>query len=503
MEMNTFDWFEKWATYNPLKTAIKEFETGRAYSYAQFNKLGNNFALLLSEEYDFKKGDRLAVISEYSIEFVVLFAAAQKSGIVLVPLNYRLAPNELEYIIGNADVKGIIYDEKFLPKVEKLKSFAKSPMQLSMAGFMQINKSCIENKAEPKPVKANLVADDPLFILYTSGTTAFPKGAIYTHKMLFWNSINTELRLNITSNDISINCAPPFHTGGWNVLLTPFIHHGAYTLLIKSFDADLVLEMLELEHATIWWAVPTMLKMMADSPVFDNVKLSRLRYLIVGGEPLPIPLIEKWHQKGVLIRQGYGLTEVGPNVTSLEHQDAIRKKGSIGTLNFYYEGKLVNENFEEVPTGETGELVLKAPTVTPGYWKNEEATAATIHDGWFHTGDLMVKDKEGYFFVVDRIKNMYISGGENVYPAEVEHILNQHPAVSEVAIVGVPHEKWGETGKAFIKLKDGLAATAEEITTFCLGRLAKYKAPGFVAFLDELPKNDAGKIDRKKLKTLQ
>jgi fatty-acyl-CoA synthase len=372
-----------------------------------------------------------------------------------------------------------------------------------MDKFMQINKNCIESKTNPKTVTTSLSEDDPIFILYTSGTTAFPKGAIYTHKMLFWNSVNTELRLNITSGDVSINCAPPFHTGGWNVLLTPFIHHGAYTLLIKSFDADLVLEMLDLEHATIWWAVPTMLKMMADSPVFDEVKLSRLRYLIVGGEAMPIPLIEKWHQKGVLIRQGYGLTEVGPNVTSLEHQDAIRKKGSIGTLNFYYEGRLVDDQFNEVPTGEAGELVLKGPTVTPGYWKNKEATAAAIQDGWFHTGDLRIKDKEGYFFVVDRIKNMYISGGENVYPAEVEHIIRQHPAVSEAAIVGVPHEKWGETGKAFIKLKEGKTATAEEITTFCIGRLAKYKVPGHIAFLDELPKNDAGKIDRKQLKSQQ
>jgi fatty-acyl-CoA synthase len=214
MNMNTFDWFEKWAIYTPLKTAIKEFETGREYSYAQFNKLGNNFAGLLSEKYSFEKGDRLAVISEYSIEYVVLFAVAQKSGIVLVPLNYRLAPNELDYIIGNAEVKGIIYDDKFLPKVENLQAFLQAPMRLSMDDFMQINKSCIESKAIPNPVAASLSEDDPIFILYTSGTTAFPKGAIYTHKMLFWNSINTELRLNITSNDVSINCAPPFHTGG-------------------------------------------------------------------------------------------------------------------------------------------------------------------------------------------------------------------------------------------------------------------------------------------------
>ena len=439
--MNTFDWFEKWAVYNPFKTAFKEFETGREYSYAQFNRLGNNLAALLTGEHGFRKGDRLAVISEYCIEYIVLFAVAQKTGIILVPLNYRLSATELDFIIGNAEVKGVVYDTKFLEKVQKSESYNNAPMHLSMDDLVDINTECINTKKACKPVRAKLDPDDAIFILYTSGTTAFPKGAIYTHKMLFWNSINTELRLNITSDDVSLNCAPPFHTGGWNVLLTPFIHHGAYTLLIKSFDPELVLEMLDLEHATIWWAVPTMLKMMAESPVFDKVKLRRLRYFIVGGEAMPVPLIEKWHDKGVLIRQGYGLTEVGPNVTSLDHQDATRKKGSIGTLNFYYNAKLVDKEFKEVAAGETGELILSGPTVTPGYWKNKEETQNAIENGWFHTGDLMVKDKDGYYFVVDRIKNMYISGGENVYPAEVEHVIAKHPQVNDVSIVGVHDEK--------------------------------------------------------------
>lgn len=500
--MNTFDWFGKWAVYNPLKTAFKEFETGRQYSYAQFNKLGNNLASILMDEYGLRKGDRLAVISEYCIEYIVLFSVAQKTGIILVPLNYRLSPNELDFIISNAEVSGIVYDGKFLDKIQSLESYESASMHVSMDELIEINLECLNSKEPCKAVHAELDPDDAIFILYTSGTTAFPKGAIYTHKMLFWNSINTELRLNITSDDVSLNCAPPFHTGGWNVLLTPFIHHGAYTLLIKSFDPDLVLEMLDLEHATIWWAVPTMLKMMAESPVFDKVKLRMLRYLIVGGEAMPVPLIEKWHDKGVLIRQGYGLTEVGPNVTSLDHQDATRKKGSIGTLNFYYDAKLVDENLNDVATGDTGELILSGPTVTPGYWKNEEETKSAIENGWFHTGDLMVKDKDGYYFVVDRIKNMYISGGENVYPAEVEHVIGKHPAVNAVAIVGVPDEKWGETGKAFIVLNPGKKITEKQITDFCLERLAKYKIPKHIEFMDELPQNDAGKIDRKKLKEL-
>jgi len=500
--MMSFDWFDKWAGYHPFKIAFRDFESGLEYSYSQFNKLGNHFAGILHNEHGFNKGDRLAVIAENCLEYIVLFAVAQKTGIVLVPLNYRLTPSELEFVISDADVKGIIYDEKFLPKIEGLKSYGATGFKLAMEAFRALNAACISNKIHPSKPNSIITEDDPLFILYTSGTTAFPKGSLYTHKMLFWNSINTELRLDLTSNDVSLTCAPPFHTGGWNVLLAPFIHHGAYTLIMRSFDADLVLEMLDLEHATIWWAVPTMLKMMAESPVFDKVELSRLRYFIVGGEAMPIPLIEKWHKKGVLIRQGYGLTEVGPNVTSLDHKDAIRKKGSIGTMNFYYNALLVDQDFKEVPCGEIGELVLKSPTVTPGYWKNETATRGTIQDGWFHTGDLMRKDEEGYYYVVDRIKNMYISGGENVYPAEVEHTISTHPAVAEVAIIGIKDERWGEAGMAFIGLRAGFTASEEEMRAYCMGRLAKYKIPKHFKFLAELPKNDAGKIDRKVLRTM-
>jgi fatty-acyl-CoA synthase len=320
--------------------------------------------------------------------------------------------------------------------------------------------------------------------------------------MMFWNSINTLMRLDITSGDRAINMAPPFHTGNWNVLLTPFLHHGAYTLIMKSFDADKVLEILENDKHTIFWAVPTMLKLMADSPAFERVDLSRIRYFVVGGEAMPVPLIEKWHNKGVPIRQGYGLTEVGPNVTSLNHEDAIRKAGSIGKPNFYYQTKLVNEQGEEVPANALGELILKGPTVTPGYWRNEEATRAAIVDGWFHTGDIMRRDEEGFLFVMDRIKNMYISGAENVYPAEVEYLLRNHPDIDAVAIIGVPDPKWGEAGMAFVVLKPGKQLQANELIEFCIGKLAKYKIPAHVRFMDELPKNDAGKIDRKKLKEI-
>lgn len=498
--ISVFDWFEKWAVYSPFKIACKEMETGREYSYSQLNKAGNYLSVMLSNEHGFRHGDRLAVLSENNIEYIVLFAVAQKLGITLVPLNYRLTPPELDYIITNADVRGIACEEKYLHKIENLEIFRKTPFRITVEELRSINDHVIRQPAVQLSEKPLMDENDPVFILYTSGTTAFPKGALYTHRMLFWNSINTHLRLDLSSSDISINCAPPFHTGGWNVLLTPFLHHGAYTLLMRGFEADLVLEMLELERATLWWAVPTMLRMLSESRLFEKAQLHRLRYLLVGGESLPVPVIEQWHQKGVLIRQGYGLTEVGPNVTSLDQKDAIRKKGSIGTMNFYYQARLVKDDGTEAGPNEPGELWLKGPTVTPGYWRNPEATQEAFVDGWFRTGDVLIRDQEGYYYVVDRIKNMYISGGENVYPAEVEHLIRQHPAIAQVAIIGVPDEKWGETGKAFVVLKPGFRLQKEELLSYCAERLARYKIPKHVVFLEDLPKNDAGKIDRKKLR---
>jgi len=227
--------------------------------------------------------------------------------------------------------------------------------------------------------------------------------------------------------------------------------------------------------------------------------LSSVRYAIVGGAPMPIPLINMWHQKGVFIRQGFGLTEVGPNCFSLHQDDAIRKKGSIGFPNFYIDAKIMSADNNECSDNEVGELCLKSPVVTPGYWKKEKETNESITDGWFHTGDLVTRDDDGYFYVVDRKKNMYISGGENVFPAEVESYLYTNDKIKEAAVIGVADEKWGEVGKAYIVIKDEYSSTEKEMIEFCKGNLAKYKIPKYVEFLPVLPKNDAGKIDKKKL----
>ena len=491
MQQSAQDWIGKWAVYSPDQVAVSEYESGRSLTYAQLQQKAEHLCHWLRDIHRLQSGDRVAMLAENCLEYVVLFSVAQKTGIILVPLNYRLAPAEITYLITDSQPTLIIFEEE-------LRDLLQPQIDLPALSLKELERILerAPQKNKPFPV-TRLPEDHPAFILYTSGTTGFPKGAIYSHRMLFWNSINTAMSLIVNSESRTINCMPPFHTGGWNVLLTPFLHHGGYTCLMKKFDPGAVLHLMRTERPTLFMGVPTMLKMIADEPEFAEADLSSLYYIIVGGEPMPIPLIERWHEKDVYIRQGYGMTEVGPNLTSLHQRDAIRKKGSIGRPNFYVQIRIVDPGGKEVPTNQPGELVLKGPMVTPGYWQNPAATAKALHDGWFHTGDMVRQDEEGYLYVVDRIKNMFISGGENVYPAEVERALLQHPDIRAAAVIGIPHEKWGEVGKAFVVTETELTST--DVLEHCSRLLAKFKVPKEIVFTGELPLSPTGKINRKAL----
>jgi len=491
------DWLVMWAKYTPNRMFLREHQRDLQWTYSNFNCRTNALANYLVDQYKIKKGDRIAIYSKNKSEHVILFLACIKIGAMLVPLNFRLMPRELDILINDAEPKLFFYDEEFNDHISKLTSLSKVDVVNSLD---EITKFLLEDKiTSDYTAKEIFTENDAVMILYTAGTTGLSKGVIITHKMLFWNSINTGLRLDLHSSDHTQSFAPFFHTGGWNVLFTPFLHHGASHTLLTQFDADLILKLMEKEKTSILFGVPTMLQMMADSPNFQKVDLSSVRYAIVGGAPMPIPLINMWHQKGVFIRQGFGLTEVGPNCFSLHQDDAIRKKGSIGFPNFYIDAKIMSADNNECSDNEVGELCLKSPVVTPGYWKKEKETNESITDGWFHTGDLVTRDDDGYFYVVDRKKNMYISGGENVFPAEVESYLYTNDKIKEAAVIGVADEKWGEVGKAYIVIKDEYSSTEKEMIEFCKGNLAKYKIPKYVEFLPVLPKNDAGKIDKKKL----
>ncbi|RED94946.1 class I adenylate-forming enzyme family protein [Marinoscillum furvescens] len=489
--MYSKDWISRWAMYSPEKVAIEELETGRSITYAQLNRRANFLAEWMTKNLGLSKGDRVMVMAEHCIDYVTLFSIAQKTGIILVPVNYRLAASEIDYLIKDADPACLIVENKFA----------------DIAKALQVELPRMELEMLPEGESETFVPhaiheDDPLFILYTSGSTGFPKGAMYSHKMLLWNSLNTTQSLEITADDHTVNCMPPFHTGGWNVLLTPMLHRGATVCLMKKFDADRVLEQIDKSNANLFMGVPTMLKMMAESAAFQSCSLASIRYFIVGGEALPLPVIHLWHERGVKIRQGYGLTEVGPNITSLHQEYAAQKIGSIGLPNFYVEYALLDDLGNQVPPGEVGEFCLKGPMVTPGYWKNPEATAQSIVHGFFHTGDLVRQDADGFLYIVDRKKCMFISGGENVYPAEVERVLRELEVIDEAAVVGVKDPKWGEVGKAYLSIKSGMTYTKDGIIAHCQSRLARFKVPRYLEIVNELPKNGSGKIDRKKLASL-
>lgn len=483
------DWLKQWKLYSPDAVALKDGDTGRAVTYSQFFSAATAGAAFLKSQFNIQAGDRVAILSLNELEYVFLFFALQRLGATLVPINYRLTQREVEHIVSDCTPKLVVYQSEYQSIVSNLSHscgkilLSDIPFFASTPGYMNF---------DSKPETAAM-------IIYTSGTTGAPKGALISHQMIFWNSVNTSLRLNVSQTDCTVIFLPFFHTGGWNVLTTPFLHRGAKIILLKKFDGEQILALSETEKATLLFGVPTTMDMMSRSPNFDKVDLSSIRYGIVGGEPMPIELIHKWHNKGIPIRQGYGLTEFGPNVFSLNEQDALRKIGSIGFANFYAQAKVVGENGETLGENQIGELWLKGPMCMTGYWNNAKATFETITDGWLHTGDLVRRDEEGYYYVVGRKKEMFKSGGENVYPAELEKVIRTLPGIREVAVIGVPDPKWGEVGKAFISIENGIALSELHVSEHCMKNLAKFKVPKYFQFMQELPKGESGKILKRKL----
>lgn len=346
-----------------------------------------------------------------------------------------------------------------------------------------------------------LEAEDIAALIFTGGTTGLPKAAEVSHRMIAWNTLNTVIH-DVTHNDVYLNVFPMFHTGGLFVYTLPQVIFGGTTILIRNFDPAQVLSLLEREHVTIFAAVPTMYQMLTTASNWNEVDLSALRFCTSGGAPLPVPLVEKYTQeKNIRFKQGFGMTEFGPGIFALAPEDAIRKAGSIGRPNFFVDAQIVDDGNSFLGPNEAGELVLKGPSYCSGYFNNPEATKEAVDErGYFHTGDVAQYDEEGYFFIVDRKKDMFISGGENIYPAEIEKVIYQHPAVHMCAVIGLPDPKWGEVGKACVVLKPDQKITEEELLKFMSERLAKYKVPKSVAFMEALPISAAGKILKRELR---
>jgi fatty-acyl-CoA synthase len=347
----------------------------------------------------------------------------------------------------------------------------------------------------------SLEAEDIAALIFTGGTTGHSKAAQVSHRMIGWNTLNTVIH-DVTHNDVFLNVFPMFHTGGLFVYTLPQVIFGGTTILIRQFDPAQVLSLFEREKVTIFGAVPTMYQMLTTASNWETADLSSLRFCTSGGAPLPVPLVEKYtREKGIRFKQGFGMTEFGPGIFALAPEDAIRKAGSIGRPNFYVDARVVDDANKFLGPNQDGELVLKGPSYCSGYFNDPEASSAAVDErGFFHTGDVAHYDEEGYFYIVDRKKDMFISGGENVYPVEIEKALYQHPAVYMCAVIGLPDSKWGEVGKACVVLKPGTSATEEELLKFVGERLAKFKVPKSVTFMDALPISAAGKILKRDLK---
>jgi fatty-acyl-CoA synthase len=443
-----------------------------------------------------EKGDRVAVLAKNRVEHLELMFACGRTGSIFLPMNWRLAEPELGYILDDATPEVLFYDEGFADVARRLCA-ERNVRAVSLDGDDGYARLVRTAAAMPPPAQAHVTDDDPWIILYTSGTTGHPKGALLPHRQVAFNALNTSVALDLTSKDKTVTYTPLFHTGGLHVLTTPLLMRGGTIILADGFDPQRFLELNAREKCTLLFGVPTTFEMMAQAPAFTGADLSSLRLALCGGAPCPLSLIERYTARGIVFKQGYGLTEVGPNVLNLNAEDVVRKAGSAGRPNLFISARVVDADGRAVTGAGRGELCLGGPCVCLGYWRKPEATAASFtSDGFFKTGDIVEVDAEGYMSIVDRAKDMFISGGENVYPAEVEKVLADHPSVRAAAVIGIADQRWGEVGRAYIELREKGAVDAAGLTSFARGRLAAYKVPKEIVFVDELPRNPSGKVQK-------
>lgn len=499
------DWAGRRAILTPNREAIFDYLEKKTYNYKELNIRANKLARVLLD-YGISKGDRVATFSTNRIECIDLFLATGKIGAILVPFNVRLSLQELEYLIQKTEPSLIFFDLKLESQAIEIKNKKIIPKHIFMGEKVIDNDPTIQqltNKVSRSDIERPVInIEDPHLILFTGGTTGLPKGAILSHRLIFWNSVNTILSWGLNAEDIQPLLFPLFHTGGWNVLLVPFYHLGAKTILMGDFNPEETLEIIEKQNCTIVVGVPTIFLMMANNPKFENTNLDSVKIFISGGAPCPVAIMERYWAKNKLFKMGYGLTEVGPNNFYLPENQIKKKPKSVGLPVFHCDMKIINTKTNAiVEQGEVGELLLRGPHIFSGYWDEPEESKKVIEpNGWVHTGDLAKQDEEGYYYIVGRRKEMYISGGENIYPVEIEELLFKHPAIDLAAVIGVPDDKWGEVGKAFITLKLGKTTTIDAIREYLTQRLAKYKVPKYLELKDNLPTSASGKILKRELK---
>ena len=479
------------AALAPDAPAFHIVETGETLSYAELERRSACAASLLAGE-GVGHGDRIAVLCRNRVEFFELLFACAKLGAILVPLNWRMPASELGSLIADCT-----------PKILAAGIEDRKTAYAAAAGYgipvldLEHDYPARRDAADPHPGRLAWPGGEPWYLIYTSGTTGRPKGVIQTYRMALVNSINIGQAIGLRGTDATLNFLPLFHTAGINLHTLPVLMAGGLVHILPGFDAGRTLALIDEGRLDVMLAVPAVYRELTLHPAFASTDLTKLRHWSCGGAPLPDVLVEAFAQRGAVVCNGFGMTETGPTAFLVDEANALRKIGSVGKAQLLVEARVAGPDNQPLPPGETGEIQFFGPGLTPGYWQRPTETEALFTaDGWLKSGDLGRFDDEGYCFVAGRIKEMYISGGENVYPAEVENVLAQHPAVQDVAIAGVPDEKWGEVGCAHIVLREEQAATAETLAAWCRDRLAAYKVPRHFVFAADFPRTAAGKVQK-------
>jgi fatty-acyl-CoA synthase len=495
-----YDWIAHFGRRTPDKVAVVDLASERRFTYAQFDDRISRLATHLRDRLKIERRDRVAVLALNTTDTLEVQFACGRLGAVFLPLNTRLTVPELQFIVGDAAPKVMIHDGDL---AETALSVAKlcNVSSLLLLGAGGAYEAAIAS-SKPLDGREHVTLDDISTIMYTSGTTGQPKGAIITHGMTFWNCVNLGGPAYIMPSSTLLTVLPLFHTGGLNCYTNPVLHAGGTVLIMRAFDPGTALQLISDPSRGInqFFGVPAIYQFMAQHPSFEGADFGRLVICGVGGAPMPVPLLKVWEARGVALQQGYGMTETSPAVLTLDREDAARKAGSAGKPVLHTEVRIVRPDGSDTDVDELGELWVKGPNVTPGYWNRPEANASSFTDGWLHTGDATRVDADGFYYIVDRWKDMYISGGENVYPAEVESVLHQLAAIAEAAVIGIPDAQWGEVGMAIVAVKPGQSLTEAEISAHCAANLARFKCPRLIAFVDALPRNATGKIHKPTLR---
>ncbi len=452
------------------------------------------------------RGDVVGLLAYNCPEFLEVIFAANYLGAVAMPINWRLAAPEVRYILEHSRARVLVCDEDLVPLgTEASEGLDPAPVRTCISGAAPAGWDPFDglHGRADDALRVAVAADDIHRLMYTSGTTGRPKGVMLTHANLAWKNLAHLVEFGFTRADLGLACGPLYHVGALDLTTTSLIAAGATVIIHRSFDAAAVVDELERSRVSTVWLAPAMVNAIMALPDVERRDLSSVRLIINGGEKMPIPLIERIQRTfpSAWFADAYGLTETVSGDTFLDRDSIITKLGSVGRPCLFLDLDIWDEQGRSVGPGETGEIVLRGPKVFPGYWRDAEATETAFAGGWFHTGDIGVRDADGYLFIVDRLKDMIVSGGENIASSEVERVLYEHEAVLEVAVVGRPDERWGETPVAFVVLRDGATVTAEELVEHCRGQLARYKVPKAVTFLDALPRNPSGKVLKRELRS--